>query len=107
MLWAEIIVSGLWQFCSNAGVLRNIYFRQGSDAWAHAILVNHFKLPPSMVIAILLKSRDRLRMKYCEMKYQAKVADNDCRAVRERRVNGRERTLSAEAELDELRKNET
>ena len=69
-----------------------------------AIAVNQFKSPPSKVIAILLKSRNALRIKYRELKYQAKVADNDRRAVRESRVNWRERALAAEAELEELKK---
>ena len=72
-----------------------------------AIAANQFRSPPSKVIAILLKSRDGLRIKYRELKYQAKVADNDRRAVRESRVNWRERALAAEAELEELKKSET
>lgn len=72
-----------------------------------AIAVNQFRSPPSKVIAILLKSRDGLRIKYRELKYRAKVADNDRRAVRESRGNWRERALAAEAELEELKKSET
>jgi hypothetical protein len=64
-----------------------------------AIAANQFRSPPSKVIAILLKSRDGLRIKYRELKYRAKVADNDRRAVRESRGNWRERALAAEAEL--------
>ena len=71
------------------------------------IAANEFKSPPSKVIAILLKSRNRLRIKYRELKYQAKVADNDRRAVRESRGNWRVRALAAEAELEELKKSET
>lgn len=72
-----------------------------------AIAVNQFRSPPSKVIAILLKSRNALRIKYRELKYGAKVADNDRRAVRESRGNWRERALVAEAELEELKKSET
>ena len=60
-----------------------------------------------MVIAILLKSRDGLRIRYRELKYQAKVVDNDRRAVRESRGNWREPALAAEAELEECKKSET
>ena len=67
---------------------------------------SQFKSPVSKVIAILCKSRDGLRIKYRELKYRAKVADNDRRAVRESRGRWRERALAAEAELQELKKSE-
>ena len=71
-----------------------------------AIAGSPFKSPVSKVIAILLKSRDGLRIKYRELKYRAKLADNDRRAVRESRGHWRERARAAEAELQALKKSE-
>ena len=72
-----------------------------------AIAANQFKSPASKVIAFLLKSRGELRIKYREVKYQAKIADNDRRVVRESRNNWRNRAFAAEAELEALKKSES
>ena len=72
-----------------------------------AVAAKEFKSPSSKVIAFLRKSRDVLRIKYREVKYQAKIADNDRRAVRESRTLWRDRALAAEAELETLKKSES
>ena len=71
-----------------------------------AIAGSQFKSPASKVIAIRWKSRHGLRIKYRELKYWAKVAGNDRRAVRESRANWRESARAAEAELQELKNSE-
>ena len=68
------------------------------------VAANQFKSPSSKVIAFLLKSRDELRIKYREVKYQTKIAANDRRVVRESRNNWRNRAFAAEAELEALKK---
>ena len=63
-----------------------------------------YKSPPHKIISFLKTSRDKLRVKYTELKNQLRTAENQVRAVEKSRHQWRERAQQAEQELAQFKK---
>jgi hypothetical protein len=68
--------------------------------------VSDYQSPPHKIIAFLRQGRDKLRVKYTELKREFRVCENQVRAVSKSRQTWRERALAAEAQLRELERRE-
>ncbi len=66
--------------------------------------LDEYQSPPHKIIAMLKKGRDDLRVKYREVMYQRRVAENQVRVVEKSRAMWRQRAEAAEARLIELEK---
>ena len=63
-----------------------------------------YKSPPHKVIALLKDGRDRLRIKYRDLRVELRRSENQVRAVTKSRDAWRRRAEAAEAELQETKK---
>ncbi|MBC7966423.1 MAG: hypothetical protein H7Z17_10935 [Fuerstia sp.] len=67
--------------------------------------LDEFKTPPRKLLSKLLTSRDKLRNKYQAVREQLRVAQNQVRAVENSRQLWKDRAISAEKEVDAIKKN--
>ena len=67
--------------------------------------IEDYQSPRHKIITFLKKGRDRLRQKYAGVRVELRRAQNQVRAVTNSRKQWEIRARSAEAELDELKKN--
>lgn len=68
--------------------------------------IGEFKSPPHKIISFLKKGRDRLRVKYADLREKFRAAENQVRAVSKSRDQWRERAERAEAELRSQKKSQ-
>lgn len=66
--------------------------------------LDEFKTPPRKLLSKLLTSRDKLRNKYQAVREQLRVAQNQVRAVENSRQLWKDRAISAEKEVDAIKK---
>ena len=66
--------------------------------------LDEFKTPLRKMLAKLLTSRDRLRIKYKTLREQLRVAQNQVRAVEKSRQAWKDRAIIAEQEVEAFKK---
>lgn len=66
--------------------------------------LDEFKTPLRKMLSKLLTSRDKLRSKYKTLREQLRVAQNQVRAVENSRQQWKDRAISAEKEVEALKK---
>ena len=67
--------------------------------------LDELKTPLRKMLSKLLTSRDKLRNKYQAVREQLRVAQNQVRAVENSRQLWKDRAISAEKEVDAIKKN--
>lgn len=67
--------------------------------------LDEFKTPPRKLLGKLLTSRDKLRSKYKALREQLRGAQNQVRVVENSRQLWKDRAISAEKEVETLKKN--
>ena len=68
------------------------------------VQLDEFKTPLRKMLRKLLTSRDKLRNKYQVLREQLRVAQNQVRAVENSRQLWKDRAISAEKEVETLKK---